>query len=457
MGKYFGTDGFRGEAGVSLTARHAYRIGRFLGYHYTKGGRRARLVVGKDTRLSSYMLEYALVAGLTSSGADAYMLHVTTTPSVSFVTASEDFDGGVMISASHNPYTDNGIKLVNARGEKESDALQDQIEQYLDDAYPLPDEARDLPYARGEAIGRIVDYAAGRNRYIGYLISLSLHSFKGFRVALDCANGSAWMIAKSVFDALGAKTYLLGASPDGLNINRGCGSTHPEALSRFVRENRLDAGFAFDGDSDRCIAVDESGTLVNGDHILYLLAVEMKRRGELRGNAVVATVMSNLGLRQALAREGIAYEETQVGDRFVYERMQEGGYAIGGEQSGHIILSKYATTGDGILTAIKVMEAMISSKMPLSALAAPMKMLPQSLCNLRVRDKDAAVSHPRVKEMLEKIEGALMGSGRILLRKSGTEPLVRVMVEAPEQPICDRYVKEVASLFRTLKLTEDAE
>ena len=457
MGKYFGTDGFRGEAGVSLTARHAYRIGRFLGYHYAKNGRRARLVIGKDTRLSSYMLEYALVAGVTSSGADAYMLHVTTTPSVSFVTASEDFDGGVMISASHNPYTDNGIKLVNTRGEKESDALQDQIEQYLDDAYPLPTGARDLPYARGEAIGRIVDYAAGRNRYIGYLISLSLHSFKGFRVALDCANGSAWMIAKSVFDALGAKTYLLGASPDGLNINRGCGSTHPEALSRFVRENRLDAGFAFDGDSDRCIAVDESGALVNGDHILYLLAVEMKRRGELRGNAVVATVMSNLGLRQALAREGIGYEETQVGDRFVYERMQEGGFAIGGEQSGHIILSKYATTGDGILTAIKIMEAMISSKMPLSSLAAPMKMLPQALCNLRVRDKEAAVSHPHVKEAFEKIEGALMGSGRILLRKSGTEPLVRVMVEATEQQICDRYVKEVASLFRTLGLTEDTE
>lgn len=457
MGKYFGTDGFRGEAGVSLTARHAYRIGRFLGYHYAKNGRRARLVIGKDTRLSSYMLEYALVAGVTSSGVDAYMLHVTTTPSVSFVTASEDFDGGVMISASHNLYTDNGIKLVNGRGEKESDALQDQIEQYLDDAYPLPTGARDLPYARGEAIGRIVDYAAGRNRYIGYLISLSLHSFKGFRVALDCANGSAWMIAKSVFDALGAKTYLLGASPDGLNINRGCGSTHPEALSRFVRENRLDAGFAFDGDSDRCIAVDESGALINGDHILYLLATEMKRRGELRGNAVVATVMSNLGLRQALAREGIGYEETQVGDRFVYERMQEGGLAIGGEQSGHIILSKYATTGDGILTAIKIMEAMISSKMPLSSLAAPMKMLPQALCNLRVRDKEAAVSHPHVKEAFEKIEGALMGSGRILLRKSGTEPLVRVMVEATEQQICDRYVKEVASLFRTLGLTEDTE
>ena len=410
MGNYFGTDGFRGEAGVSLTARHAYLVGRFLGYYYTRGGRRARLVIGKDTRLSSYMLEYALVAGLTSSGADAYMLHVTTTPSVSYVTASEDFDGGVMISASHNPYTDNGIKLVNSRGEKESDALQDEIEEYLDAAATLSGTS-DLPYARGEAIGRIIDYASGRNRYIGYLISLSLHSFKGFRVALDAANGSAWMIAKSVFDALGAKTYPLGDKPDGVNINRGCGSTHPEALARFVRENRLDVGFAFDGDCDRCIAVDERGEIVNGDHMLYLLAAEMKRRGELSGNAVVATVMSNLGLRRALSEAGIGYEETQVGDRYVYERMQEGGFAIGGEQSGHVILGKYATTGDGILTAIKVMEAMISAKMPLSALAAPMRMLPQALGNLRVRDKGAALSHPRVLALRLKLKRSLASEG----------------------------------------------
>lgn len=455
MGKYFGTDGFRGEAGVSLTARHAYLVGRFLGYHYTKSGRRARLVVGKDTRLSSYMLEYALVAGLTSSGADAYMLHVTTTPSVSFVTASEDFDGGIMISASHNAYTDNGIKIVNCRGEKESDSLLDEIEEYLDRC-AAPTAQGDIPYAKGEAIGRIVDYAAGRNRYIGYLISLSLHAFKGFRVALDAANGSAWMIAKSVFDALGAKTYPLSNTPDGLNINRGCGSTHPEQLARFVRDNRLDVGFAFDGDADRCIAVDERGEIVNGDHMLYLLAAEMKRRGELSGNAVVATVMSNLGLRRALTTEGIGYEETQVGDRFVYERMQEGGFAIGGEQSGHIILGKYATTGDGILTAIKVMEAMISTKLPLSALAAPMQMLPQALGNLRVKDKEAAVSHPRVQEKITEIKKALGEDGRILLRKSGTEPLVRVMAEGPSEELCRRYVGEVSALLKELDLLEDA-
>ncbi len=455
MGKYFGTDGFRGEAGVTLTARHAYLVGRFLGHYHTKDGRRARIVVGKDTRRSSYMLEYALVAGLTSSGADAYMLHVTTTPSVSFVTASEDFDGGVMISASHNPYTDNGIKLVNARGEKESDALQDEIERYLDDCYPLPHSARDLPYAKGEAIGRIVDFAAGRNRYIGYLISLSLHSFKGYRVGLDAANGSAWMIAKSVFDALGAKTYLLGDAPDGLNINRDCGSTHPEQLARFVRENRLDVGFAFDGDADRCIAVDERGEIVNGDHMLYLLAAEMKRRGELTGDAVVATVMSNLGLRRALAAAGIGYEETKVGDRYVYERMQSGGFSLGGEQSGHIILGKYATTGDGILTAVKVMETMISAKAPLSVLAAPMKMLPQALANLRVRDKDEALSHPCIKEEVAKIENELAGRGRILLRKSGTEPVLRIMVEAPCEEDCRRRVGRVAALMKELGLTEE--
>lgn len=450
MGKYFGTDGFRGEAGVTLTARHAYLVGRFLGYHYTRGGRRARLAVGKDTRRSSYMLEYGLVAGLTSSGADAYMLHVTTTPGVSYVTASEDFDGGVMISASHNPYTDNGIKLVNARGEKESDALLSDIERYLDGEYPFPDGARDLPYAHGEAVGRIVDYAAGRNRYIGYLISVSQRAFRGFRVGLDTANGSAWMIAKSVFDALGAKTYVLGASPDGLNINRDCGATHPEALSRFVRENHLDVGFAFDGDADRCIAVDEEGRIVNGDHILYLLATELKRRGELSKDAVVATVMSNLGLRLALERVGIGYEETQVGDRYVYERMQQGGFALGGEQSGHIILSKYATTGDGVLTAIKVMETMIETKLPLSALAAPMEMLPQALCNLRVPDQEAAVSHPRVKKAMQDIAAALAGRGRILLRKSGTEPVVRIMAEAPSEEECRAYVEEIAALLREL-------
>ncbi len=448
MSKYFGTDGFRGEAGVSLTSEHAYRIGRFLGHYYGNGGKkRARILIGKDTRRSSYMLEYAIVAGLTASGADAYMLHVTTTPSVSYVVASEGLDAGIMISASHNPYTDNGIKIVNKRGEKADDRLLSEIEAYLDGEYRTPDGSTALPYATGEGIGCIVDYAAGRNRYIGYLISLSLYSFKGFRVGLDCANGSAWMIAKNVFDALGAATHLIHASPDGLNINREAGSTHMEALSRFVRENHLDIGFAFDGDADRCLAVDENGEIVNGDHILYILATQMQKKGELSNNTVVTTVMSNLGLYRALDRAGIAYERTQVGDRYVYECMQRNGNCIGGEQSGHIILSKYATTGDGILTAIKLMEAVISEKCSPSKLKAPMKMYPQVLCNVPVADKRRAVGNTRVQMRLGEIAAELGNEGRVLLRESGTEPVVRVMVEASTQSLCDRYTSELANLI----------
>ena len=449
MPKYFGTDGFRGEAGVFLTSEQAYRIGRFLGYHYSEGGRRkARIVIGKDTRRSSYMLEYSIVAGLTASGADAYMLHVTTTPSVSYVVASEGFDAGIMISASHNPYRDNGIKIVNGRGEKADDRLLSAIEAYLDGEYRTETGESTLPYATGEHIGCIVDYAAGRNRYIGYLISLSLYSFKGFRIGLDCANGSAWMIAKNVFDALGAQTHVIHASPDGLNINRGAGSTHMEALAAFVRENRLDIGFAFDGDADRCLAVDENGEIANGDHILYILATQMKKKGELSNNTVVTTVMSNLGLYRALDRADIAYTQTQVGDRYVYECMQKNENCIGGEQSGHIILSKYATTGDGILTAIKVMEAVIAEKTPLGKLKEPIKMFPQALLNIPVTDKRRAVSNPRVQARLAEIERALGKEGRILLRESGTEPVVRVMVEADTQAVCDRYTGELARLIR---------
>lgn len=453
MGRYFGTDGFRGEAGVTLTAAHAYRIGRFLGYFYgLDGTHKVRVAVGKDTRRSSYMLEYAIAAGLTASGADAYMLHVTTTPSVSYVTASEGLDGGVMISASHNPYGDNGIKLVNSRGEKMDDETLGLIEDYLDGRYPLPAGCDDLPYASGEQIGCAVDYAAGRNRYIGYLISLSLHSFKHFRVGLDCANGSAWMIAKSVFDALGATTYAIGTEPDGLNINRGVGSTHIETLAAYVKEHGLDIGFAFDGDADRCIAVDENGQVVNGDHILYLLATEMKKEGALSNNTVVTTVMSNLGLYRALAAVGIDYVQTAVGDKYVYENMAETGNAIGGEQSGHIILGKYATTGDGILTAIKVMEAVIANKTPLGKLVAPVKMFPQTLKNIRVRDKAAVRSHPAVQACVEEIGRELGDAGRILLRESGTEPVIRVMVEAENDALCARYADRVVALVESLGL-----
>ena len=453
MSKYFGTDGFRGEAGVILTAEHAYKIGRFLGWHYSdNGSKRVRMVIGKDTRRSSYMFEYAIVAGLTASGADAYMLHVTTTPSVSYVVASEGFDGGIMISASHNPYTDNGIKLVNARGEKMEDDTLEEIEAYLDGCYPLPSGLADLPFARGEQIGRIVDYAAGRNRYIGYLISLSRYSFKQYNIGLDCANGSAWMIAKSVFDALGAKTHVINASPDGLNINRHAGSTHIEVLSRFVQENHLDIGFAFDGDADRCLAVDENGNVVNGDHIMYLLATEMKRHDMLPNNTVVTTVMSNLGLYRALDESGIAYVQTKVGDKYVYENMIKTGNGIGGEQSGHIILSKYATTGDGILTAIKIMEAVISAKQPLSRLAAPVKMYPQVLKSIRVTNKSAVRENTAVQTEVERIRHELGAGGRILLRESGTEPVIRVMVEAETMATCERHVEAVINKIRTLGL-----
>lgn len=457
MGKYFGTDGFRGRAGVDLTADEAYRIGRFLGWFYAreKAGR-VRAVIGKDTRRSSYMLEYAMAAGLSASGADVYLLHVIPTPGVSFAVAGDDFDCGIMISASHNPYTDNGIKLVNGRGEKMEDAVIAQIEDYLDagtDASPKADLR--VPMATGERIGQIVDYSAGRNRYVGYLISLSRHSFKPYRIALDSANGSAWTIAKSVFEALGARVYTLGTSPDGLNINRGVGSTHIEALSRFVREKHLDLGFAFDGDADRCLAVDERGSVVNGDHILYLLARQLKRKGELVNNTVVTTVMSNLGLYRALEEAGIAYEQTTVGDRYVYENMQRTGNCIGGEQSGHIILKKYATTGDGILTAIKVMEAVIDTKLPLGKLAEPVQMLPQVTENLRVANKRAVRENPEVARTVERIRAELGDRGRILLRESGTEPVIRVMVEAEREEICRSLAEEVLSVIRARGFAEE--
>ena len=457
MGKYFGTDGFRGEAGVTLTSEHAYKIGRFLGWYYAqKDGHKVRAVIGKDTRRSSYMFEYAIVAGLTASGADAYMLHVTTTPSVSYAVAGDDFDCGIMISASHNPYYDNGIKLVNNRGEKIDDATIEQIELYLDGKLEeLGIHTPDIPFATGAELGQIVDYAAGRNRYIGYLISLSRYSFKQFRVGLDCANGSAWMIAKSVFDALGAKTYTINADPDGLNINRDAGSTHIEVLAKYVRQKQLDIGFAFDGDADRCIAVDENGQVVNGDHMMYILAQHLRKNGELANNTVVTTIMSNLGLYRALKNADIDFEQTTVGDRYVYENMQQNGHCLGGEQSGHVILSKYATTGDGILTAIKVMEAVISTKLPLSKLAEPVKMLPQVTKNVRVADKAAVRANEAVQKAVEAVRERLGDTGRILLRESGTEPVMRVMVEAPSETQCNACVDEVVDVIRAEGLAQN--
>ena len=470
MGKYFGTDGFRGEANVTLTADHAYRIGRFLGWYCrrhdlslpaeeTVEDHRPRVVVGKDTRRSSYMFEYAIVAGLTASGADPYMLHVTTTPSVTFVTERENFDVGVMISASHNPFDDNGIKLVNRHGEKINDDTIAVIETYLDGgaaALGLSEAEmwnHDLPVATGADIGRIIDYAAGRNRYVGYLISLAANSYKGFRVGLDCANGSAWMIGRAVFEALGAKTYVTGAEPDGLNINMECGSTHIDRLRDLVREKQLDVGFAFDGDADRCIAVDEQGEEVNGDHILFILGKAMKEQGSLTNNTVVTTIMANMGLYRALEKAGIDYETTTVGDRFICENMMENGHVIGGEQSGHVILRKYATTGDGILTAIMLMERIVESKLPLSKLAAPVVMYPQITVNLRVPDKDAVLNHSAVQAKLKECNSRLGKDGRMLLRKSGTEPVIRVMVEAADNETCQTLAAEMSDLIRAENLT----
>ena len=455
MGKYFGTDGFRGEANKELTADHAYRVGRFLGWYYGECKRRngdhsrPRIVIGKDTRRSSYMFEYSLVGGLTASGADAYLLHVTTTPSVAFVARLDGFDCGIMISASHNPYYDNGIKLINGQGEKMDEDTIALVEAYLDGHLECFGQTWDeIPFAHQEQIGCTVDDVSGRNRYVGYLISLGLYSFRGRRIALDCANGSSWNIAKAVFDALGATTLVINAEPNGLNINRDAGSTHIEGLQKFVVENHCDVGFAFDGDADRCLCVDETGMEITGDHILFICGRHMKQTGELLGNTVVATVMSNLGLFRALDDLGIASAKTAVGDKYVYEYMAKNSCRIGGEQSGHIIFSKYASTGDGILTSLKMMEVMLAKKMPMSKLAEPLKIYPQVLENVRVTDKKAAQNDPAVQAAVKAVAEALGDTGRILVRESGTEPLVRVMVEAPDHDTCQKYVSQVVEVIK---------
>ena len=443
MGKYFGTDGFRGEANVNLTVDHAFRVGRFLGWYYGDLRKRngqdgpARIVIGKDTRRSGYMFEYALAGGITASGAEACLLHVTTTPSVAYVARTDGFDCGIMISASHNPYYDNGIKLFNGSGEKMDPQVIALVEDYLDG------KLDPIPLATGRDIGRTVDYVAGRNRYIGYLISLGLYSFKGVKVGLDCANGSTWNMAKSVFDALGAKTYVINAEPDGCNINENAGSTHIEGLRKFVVKNGLDVGFAFDGDGDRCLCVDEKGNVLTGDHILYIYGKHMKERGKLLNNTVVTTVMSNFGLYKAFDQLGIDYAKTAVGDKYVYEYMTNNGCRLGGEQSGHIIFSKYASTGDGILTSLKVMEVMMAKKKTMSQLAEDLVIYPQILKNIKVKDKALAQNDPDVQQAVAEVAQLLGDSGRILVRESGTEPLVRVMVEAESEEKCREYVDRV--------------
>ncbi len=455
MGKYFGTDGFRGTANENLTADHAFKVGRFIGWYYNelkkqKGDNTpARIVIGKDTRRSSYMFEYSLVGGITASGADAYLLHVTTTPSVAYISRVDGFDCAVMISASHNPYHDNGLKLINGNGEKMEDEVIDLIEAYLDDELEVFGQKWEkLPYATNENIGRSIDYISGRNRYIGYLISLGVYSFRGKKIGLDCANGAAWSIAKAVFDALGAETYVINAKPDGVNINDNAGSTHIEVLQKYVVENGLDAGFAYDGDADRCLCVDEKGNVVTGDHILYIYGKYMKDREKLVNNTVVATIMSNLGLFKALEAAGIDYAKTAVGDKYVYEYMKENECCLGGEQSGHIIFSKYASTGDGILTSLKIMQAVMSKRAKLSELAEEMTVYPQVLVNVKVSDKAAAQNDADVKAAVAKAEAELGDTGRILVRESGTEPLIRVMAEAENEEICRKYVDSVVDIIK---------
>jgi phosphoglucosamine mutase len=455
MGKYFGTDGFRGEANVNLTADHAFKVGRFLGWYYTQLKQRsgseepARIVIGKDTRRSSYMFEYSLVGGLVASGADAYLLHVTTTPSVAYVVRTEGFDCGIMISASHNPYYDNGIKLINGLGEKMDERVTSLIEDYLDGYLEVFGHRwEELPLAKRDQIGQTVDHVAGRNRYIGYLISLGMYSFKGMKVGLDCANGSAWNIAKNVFDALGAKTYVINNEPDGFNINEGAGSTHIEVLQKFVVENGLDVGFAYDGDADRCLCVDEKGNIITGDHILYIYGRYLKERGKLLTNTVVTTVMSNFGLYKAFDELNIGYAKTAVGDKYVYEHMMKNGCRLGGEQSGHIIFSRYASTGDGILTSLKMMEVMLAKKKTLSQLCEGLTIYPQVLKNVKVADKAAAQNDPDVQAAVAKVAAELGDSGRILVRESGTEPKIRVMVEAPSLDVCQKLVDEVVMTIR---------
>lgn len=440
MGKYFGTDGFRGEANVDLTVEHAFKVGRFLGWYFGKD-HKAQIVIGKDTRRSSYMFEYSLVAGLTASGADVYLLHVTTTPSVSYVVRTENFDCGIMISASHNPFYDNGIKIINGNGQKMEASVEEMIEKYIDDDTPK------LPLATKERIGRTVDFSAGRNRYIGYLISLPTRSFKNMRVGLDCANGSASAIAKSVFDALGARTFVINNEPDGTNINTDCGSTHIHVLQNFVREKHLDVGFAYDGDADRCIAVDDEGNVIDGDIIMYICGRYMKEQGQLDNNTIVTTIMSNIGLYKACDRVGIKYEKTAVGDKYVCENMMENGHRLGGEQSGHIIFSKYASTGDGILTSLMVMNVILEKKQSLSTLASEVTIYPQLLKNVRVENKKAVKANVNVQEAIKKVGEALGSDGRILVRESGTEPVIRVMVEAPTHIVCEKHVDDVIAVM----------
>ena len=445
--KYFGTDGFRGRANEGLNVDHAYKIGRFIGWYYgAKQSRKARIIIGKDTRRSSYMFESALVSGLVASGADAYMLHVIPTPGVSYEVVDGGFDCGVMITASHNPFTDNGIKLVNKEGYKMDEDVLEQVEAYIDGEF-------DVPLATGDAIGRTVDYMQGRNRYISSLIASCGFSLQGLKIGLDCANGAASSVARPVFDALGAETHVINNAPNGLNINVDCGSTHIDQLQRFVVQNGLDVGFAYDGDADRCLAVDERGHVVDGDLILYVCGTYLNKYGRLAKQTVVTTVMSNFGLFKAFDDAGLSYEKTNVGDKYVYACMNENEYSLGGEQSGHIIFGDLAKTGDGILTSLRIMEVLRAEREKLSELTRPVTLYPQQLVNVRVTDKEAAMRSPKVNDAVAAAEKFLEGNGRVLVRASGTEPLVRVLAEAPTDELCQQANQIVLDALEEYRLS----
>lgn len=439
--KYFGTDGFRGRANETLRLEHAVKIGEFLGRYFAKTTKVPKIVIGKDTRISSYMLEYGLAAGIASAGGDAYLMHVTTTPSVSYVTKNNGFNCGVMITASHNPYHDNGIKIINNNGDKMGDEFLQDIERYIDG---------ELELSRAGEPGRCVDYLTGRNSYISYLSTIPGNSFCGYKIGLDCANGASFAIARNVFSILGADVFIMSNQPDGRNINVDCGSTHPEALQRYVVENRLDIGFAFDGDADRCLMVDEKGNLIDGDGIMYIIGTYLKEHGRLNKNTVVATVMSNIGLHRALTNHGIKIVTTDVGDKYVAQEMFSNGYSIGGEQSGHIILSEHACTGDGILTAITLADILVETKNIASALTAGLDIFPQKLKNIKVADKNRIMGDEKVKEYIEKTNEQFDGNGRLLLRASGTEPLIRIMVEAQDEAACDECIAKTEKMLSEL-------
>lgn len=442
MGKYFGTDGVRGVANSELTPELAFKLGRFGGFVLTKDKDRPKVLIGRDTRVSGHMLEGALVAGLLSIGAEVMRLGVISTPGVSYLTKALGAEAGVMISASHNPVADNGIKFFGPDGFKLSDEQEYEIEELIDMTVDQ------LPRPVGADLGQVMDYFEGGQKYLQYLKNTVDEDFSGIHIALDCAHGATSSLATHLFADLDADISIMGASPNGININAGVGSTHPEALAAMVKEKGADVGLSFDGDGDRLIAIDEKGNIVDGDQIMFICGKYMKEHGRLKHSTIVSTVMSNLGFYKGLEALGIQSVPTAVGDRYVVEEMKKNGFNLGGEQSGHIIFLDYNTTGDGLLTGLQLVNIMKATKKTLSELAADMKKFPQKLVNVRVTDKHHVTDNEKVKTIIEQVEAEMNGNGRILVRPSGTEPLVRVMAEAPTEELCQDYVNRIVSVVK---------